>query len=80
VTLSPNLSSYPPVYIATCEKDILRDDGIVLEHMLQDAGTKVKRDHYGSFPHYFFIFPSVKTSLTFILNAVQGIKFVLNLE
>lgn len=81
VTLSRHLSSYPPVYIATCEKDILRDDGVVLERALGDAGVKrVKRDHYVGFPHYFFVFPSVKTGRTFILNVVRGVRFVLGLE
>ncbi|KAL1970453.1 hypothetical protein VTN77DRAFT_4097 [Rasamsonia byssochlamydoides] len=77
VSISPHLASYPPVYIATCEKDILCDDGVVLEHMLKDAGVKVKRDHYLGFPHYFFVFPSIKTGRTFLTNVVESIKFVL---
>lgn len=80
VAISPHLASYPPVYLVTCEKDILRDDGIVLEHALKDAGVKVKRDHYMGFPHYFFVFPSLKTGRTFGANVVKGIKFVLGTE
>ncbi|KAL3418248.1 lipase 2 [Phlyctema vagabunda] len=80
VSISPNLTSYPPIYIATCEKDILRDDGIVLEHMLQDAGVKTKRDHYIGFPHYFFVFPSLPTGKLFLQNVVKGVRFVLGTE
>lgn len=68
---------YPAVYIATCEKDVLRDDGVVLENMLKDLGVKVKRDHYMGFPHYFFIFPSIRTSRVFLENLIKGVKFVL---
>ncbi|KAL2007819.1 hypothetical protein VTN00DRAFT_7801 [Thermoascus crustaceus] len=61
--------------------DILRDDGIVLERVLRDAGVKrVKRDHYVGFPHYFFVFPSVKTGRTFLLNVLRGVRSVLGLE
>ncbi|RDW77594.1 lipase [Coleophoma cylindrospora] len=77
IALSPNLSFYPPVYLVSCEKDILRDDCIVLEHMLKDAGVKVKRDHYPGYPHYFFVFPSLKKTAVCLQNIVNGIKFVL---
>lgn len=68
---------YPTVYIATCEKDVLRDDGVVLENMLRDSGVKVKRDHYMGFPHYFFVFPSITMSKVFLDNLVKGVRFVL---
>lgn len=79
-TISPYLSSYLPVYLLTCEKDILRDDGIVLEHMLRDAGVKVRRDHYVGYPHYFFVSPSLKKTQIALLSIVEGIKFVLGRE
>jgi versiconal hemiacetal acetate esterase len=72
-----HLSFYPRVYLVTCEKDILRDDGIVLEHLLRDAGATVKRDHYEGYPHYFFVFLSLEMSRMYLSNVVQGINFVL---
>ncbi len=74
---SQHHASYPPIYLATSEKDILRDDGVILELMLKDAGVKVKRDHYIAYPHYFFVFPSLKMSHVFLENVVKGVKFVL---
>jgi versiconal hemiacetal acetate esterase len=73
------LASYPPTYIVTSGKDILRDDGIVLERLLRDAGVEVKRDHYEEYPHYFFVFPSLKMSRTYLENVAQGIRLVLGI-
>ncbi|KAJ9662429.1 hypothetical protein H2201_006138, partial [Coniosporium apollinis] len=57
--LSPHLGEFPPVWIATCGKDCLRDDGVVMVKLLEDAGVKVKRVHYDGFPHYFHVLPMI---------------------
>ena len=70
-------SQFPPTYIATCEKDLMRDDGVVMEALLRDAGVPVKRDHYMGMPHFFFIYSSLDRSRTFLENTAAGIRFVL---
>lgn len=73
VTLSKNLADFPPVYIATCGKDPLRDDGLVLEVMLGERGVRVHRDHHEGFPHYFWLFPSIPGGEVVLEKAVRGI-------
>ncbi|KAI9810198.1 MAG: hypothetical protein M1827_006644 [Pycnora praestabilis] len=75
--LSKNLKDFPPTYIATCDKDPLRDDGKVMEYALKKAGVKTNLDNYLGFPHYFWTFPSIKKGQTFVQNVVKGVHFVL---
>jgi versiconal hemiacetal acetate esterase len=59
------LGDFLPVYIVTCWKDPLRDDGTVLEVMFKEKGFKVKRDHYEGVPHYFWIVLGMEGSVEF---------------
>jgi versiconal hemiacetal acetate esterase len=77
VTLSPRLGEFPPVYIATCGKDPLRDDGRVLEMMLREQGVPTKSHGYEGVPHYFWLFPGIKGGEEFLGNVVGGAKWVL---
>ncbi|KAF4634017.1 hypothetical protein G7Y89_g4094 [Cudoniella acicularis] len=78
VTLSPRLGELPPVYVATCGKDPLRDDGRVLERMIKDKGGKVRSDHYEGVPHYYWLFPGIEGGEEFLGNVVKGAQWVLS--
>ncbi|CAH0023118.1 unnamed protein product [Clonostachys rhizophaga] len=70
---------FPPTYIATCEFDPLRDDGIVLEEYLRLAGVPIKRDHYDNMPHVFFNVPTLpETFGIFMENTIRGIEWVIS--
>lgn len=45
------LAEMPPTYIQVGGKDIYRDDGVVLQKALQDAGVPVELDVYGDMGH-----------------------------
>jgi versiconal hemiacetal acetate esterase len=66
------------VYIATCGKDPLRDDGRALEAMLKKEGIKTKSDHYEGVPHNFWLFPGIERGEEFSLNVAKGAQFVLS--
>lgn len=66
------------MYIATCGKDPLRDDGLVLEMMLGERHVRVHRDNYEGFPHYFWLFPGVEGGEVVLENVVKGMKLLFN--
>ncbi|SMQ56207.1 unnamed protein product [Zymoseptoria tritici ST99CH_3D7] len=71
-----NHKNFPPVYFTSCEFDPLRDDAYVMEEALKEAGVPTKHDHYPGMPHYFWIFPPVPESQTFIGNLMAGIEWL----
>lgn len=77
VTLSKCLNQFPRTWIVTCEKDPLRDDGIVLEKMLIAQEVVVQRKHYNGFGHCFWIFPQLAKREEFLADVVKGIEFIL---
>ncbi|KIM93847.1 hypothetical protein OIDMADRAFT_136842, partial [Oidiodendron maius Zn] len=77
VTLSQNLSQFPPTYISTCGKDPLRDDGKVLEAMLKKLDVKTRSDHYSGVPHSFWLFPNMHGE-DVLANAVSGAQWILS--
>lgn len=68
---------FPPTYIATCEFDPLRDDGIVLEKCLKKAGIPTKYDHYDGLPHAFWMFPNLPETKVFTENLLKGLDWLI---
>ncbi|KAE8361671.1 lipase/esteras-like protein [Aspergillus caelatus] len=77
VLLSQHLHQFPPTYIAVCEVDPLRDDGILVGCALREAGVPVKLDHYRGLPHVFWAFGCPSPSGDFIGDVMAGVDFVL---
>lgn len=73
----PALKKFPRTYIVTAQKDLMRDDGVVLEAALQNAGVPVKRDHYMGLPHYFWFFPQLKKTEPCVVKTIEGLRWVL---
>ena len=48
------LKGFPKTYITSTSKEANRDDGLVMEHGLKDAGVEVKRDVFKGLPHYYW--------------------------
>lgn len=64
--------------MVTAQKDLMRDDGVVLEAALQDAGVQVKRDRYMGMLHYFWFFSQLEKASFCMKNAIKGLEWVLN--
>ncbi|KAJ5126433.1 lipase/esterase-like protein [Penicillium atrosanguineum] len=74
VLLSRHLDRFPPTYIAVCEVDPLRDDGIIMGHILQEAGSTIIE----ACPMFFGHLDVNPPSGDFIGDVLTGIRFVLN--
>ena len=44
--LADDMSGLPHTYIITCEQDVLRDEGIIYNARLREAGVQSTRKHY----------------------------------
>ncbi len=78
VIYSDHLKHFPRTWIATCEMDPLRDDGVALEKSLQRHGVEVQRKHYYGFGHVFWIFPQLEARAVLLADVVEGIRFTLH--
>ncbi|KAK5071674.1 hypothetical protein LTR64_004547 [Lithohypha guttulata] len=75
--LARDLSKFPPSYIVAAEKDCFRDDGILLNQLLQESGVPTKLDYYEGLPHYFHVFPALNAAHEMMDKAIEGVRFVL---
>lgn len=64
------------MYFASCEFDPLRDDAVVLEKALKEAGVETKHDYWEGMPHYFWIFPPIPEGREFIGKVFGGIEWL----
>ncbi|KAJ5296299.1 uncharacterized protein N7443_007192 [Penicillium atrosanguineum] len=76
--IHPGIFRLPPVYQAICEADPVRDDSTVLKYQLDKFGVRNWFHTYPGMPHYFWLFPQLKSSETFHQNVVEGVKWVLS--
>lgn len=66
------LKSFPRTYIIHTDKEACRDDGVVMQAALKDAGVPVKLHIQPALPHYFWCFVRI-TSLN---SSRQHMMFV----
>ncbi|KAI1275972.1 alpha/beta-hydrolase [Xylaria sp. FL0933] len=75
--LHAGMAELPPVYISTCGADPLRDDGTVVYLKLKKLGVKTMLKNYDGLPHFFWIFPEIKSGDSFRDDSVNGVRYVL---
>jgi versiconal hemiacetal acetate esterase len=68
------LHQFPPTYLAVCEIDPLRDDGLILHDRLKASGVPVQLEYYRGLPHVFWVFGCPAPSGDFVGDVVKGIK------
>jgi versiconal hemiacetal acetate esterase len=70
------LKLFPRTYVATAEKDPLRDDGKVLVKVLSSLGVSCLTDHYVGLPHCFWFFPPLPEAEVFMGNVKGAISWI----
>lgn len=70
------LKGFPRTYIIHAEREACRDDGVVMEAALNDAGVPVKLDILPRLPHYFQCFGLKNAGQRFRNAVVDGARWV----
>ncbi|KAL1896833.1 hypothetical protein Sste5346_004466 [Sporothrix stenoceras] len=65
---------FPPTYVAVCENDPVRDDGNVVDSILESGGISMQRKVYRGLPHCFWIFPTLPETAVFEQDTVAAIR------
>ncbi|KAI0061914.1 hypothetical protein BV25DRAFT_1947234 [Artomyces pyxidatus] len=76
--LYPSHAGLPPAHIQVCGLDPLRDEGLLYERLLREAGTPTRLDIYPGVPHAFqMAAPRIALASKFLNDAFSGFRWLL---
>ncbi|KXJ90039.1 Alpha/Beta hydrolase protein [Microdochium bolleyi] len=73
-------ATMPPTYIQVAGQDPLRDDGIVFEKVLREAGVKTRLDAYKGVPHGFAELTEIPLAWKNRVDMLKGFGWLLGKE
>ncbi|KAI0266839.1 Alpha/Beta hydrolase protein [Gloeopeniophorella convolvens] len=79
--LEESHANLPPAFLQVCGWDPLRDDGLLYERLLREAGNKTSMKVYPGLPHVFHVeYPTLKAVQQFNSDVRDGMEWLLNQE
>ncbi|KAI0738335.1 alpha/beta-hydrolase [Daedaleopsis nitida] len=79
--LAESHSGLPPAFVQVMECDPLRDEGILYERLLREAGSATKLVRYPGCPHGFhYSFPGISATAKVDQDEREGLKWLLSLQ
>ncbi|TFY77873.1 hypothetical protein EWM64_g6137 [Hericium alpestre] len=77
--LHPNHAGLAPAVIQICGLDPLRDEGLLYERLLREAGVKTKLYTYAGVPHGFYVpFSEIKVAKEYNQDLKDGLRWLLS--
>lgn len=74
--LANDFTNLPPTYLQVTTLDLHKDEGLIQQQLLAEAGVRTKMDIYEGMPHAFWLLPRIKRAALATVDLVLGMQWL----